>query len=348
MLAAPAAATPTHGAGRPPLRQPVGGAVRPGIKLLDAPTNRRTDPRAHIYIVDYLNPGQTIQRRVQVSNSAQSPLQVDLYPAAAAITDDAFTFADGRTANELTTWTTLAKSSLDLAPHATDTVMVTIAVPPSASTGERYAVIWVHTKAAPGLAGNVTQLSRVGVRVYLDIGPGGEPASSFDITGLTASRSPDGAPALTAGVHNTGGRALDLTGTLTLTDGPASTSAGPFTVTTGTTLAPGDSGSVGITLDPRLADGPWLAHLTLVSGLARQEITATIRFPATVPAKIIRPPPRKWPVPLAVISALVLVAVAALALHRWRRPRRGRSTDAGRTRHRHASRHSDRRRPGSA
>lgn len=323
-LAAPALATPTHSAGQPPLHQPGDGAGRLGIQILDAPTNRRSDPRAHIYIVDHLNPGQSIHRRVRVSNSTSTPLHLDLYPAAAAITDNAFTFADGRAANELTSWTSLRKASLDLAPDTSGTAMVTINVPPAASAGERYAVIWAQTRAAPSPAGNITQLSRVGVRVYLDIGPGGEPAASFDITALTASKDPNRVPTLTANVHNTGGRALDLSGTLTLTNGPATTSAGPFAVTKGTTLAPGDDGAVHVTLDPRLADGPWLAHLTLVSGLARQEATATITFPANgAPAQTIEPVSHHRPIPLAIVAPLVLLAAALLAVREWRRTRRG-------------------------
>lgn len=324
-LAVPTLATPTRGARQAPLHQPADDTGRLGIQLLDAPTNRRSDPRAHIYIVDHLNPGQSIHRRVRVSNSTPTPLHLDLYPAAAAITDFAFTFAAGRAANELTTWTTLEKTSLDLAPDTSSTVMVTIDVPPAASAGERYAVIWAQTTAAPSPAGNITQLSRVGVRVYLDIGPGGEPASSFDITALTASKDPNRVPTLTANVHNTGGRALDLSGTLTLTDGPASTSAGPFAVTKGTTLALGDNGAVHVTLDPQLADGPWLAHLKLVSDLAREETTATITFPADgAPAHTIRPASHHWPIPVTVITCLVLVAAAALAVRPWRRTRRGR------------------------
>ena len=40
-----------------------------GIKLLEAPTNRRDDPRARAYIVDHLVPGSVIKRRVQVENN---------------------------------------------------------------------------------------------------------------------------------------------------------------------------------------------------------------------------------------------------------------------------------------
>jgi len=166
--------------------------------------------------------------------------------------------------------------------------MVTIAVPGTAAEGERYAVVWAQTTVVSGAA-NVIETSRLGVRVYLDIGPGGEPVSSFDITELTADRTPDGTPRVTAQVHNTGARALDITGTLTLSDGPGSASAGPFRVTAATTLAPGQSGPVTVNLERGLADGPWQAHLTLTSGVTRQEVSATITFRSRVPPGSGRP-----------------------------------------------------------
>jgi len=57
--------------------------------------------------------------------------------------------------------------------------------------------------AAPTGAG-VTQDSRVGIRLYLSIGPGGAPAANFTITTLTAERSPKGIPMIVATVRNTG------------------------------------------------------------------------------------------------------------------------------------------------
>ena len=93
------------------------------------------------------------------------------------------------------------------------------------------------------------QVSRVGIRLYLSVGPGGSPAADFTIDSLTAVRSPDGQPMVLATVHNTGGRALDMSGTLELSDGPGGLSAGPFPATLGTTLGIGDTEPVTIALD---------------------------------------------------------------------------------------------------
>jgi hypothetical protein len=73
---------------------------------------------------------------------------------------------------------------------------------------------------------------------------------------------------------------LDMIGDLTLTHGPAGTSAGPYDVVKGTTLAPGATGTVIVSPPPELANGPWTARLHLSSGLVQHDATATITFPA--------------------------------------------------------------------
>ena len=75
----------TTAAATPAPAQPADGTAHLSIKLLDAPTSRRDDPRARLYIVDHLNPGQTIHRRVQVTNDSGTPRAIELYPAAATI-----------------------------------------------------------------------------------------------------------------------------------------------------------------------------------------------------------------------------------------------------------------------
>jgi len=90
---------------------------------LTPPANRRDEPRAQAYIIDHLNPGQTIRRRVQVSNPSPTPSIVELYPAAATITNNTFSFADGRTPDELTSWITLDRHALAMAPGDRETIL---------------------------------------------------------------------------------------------------------------------------------------------------------------------------------------------------------------------------------
>ena len=101
-----------------------------GIRILDAPTNRADDPRARIYIVDHVAPGTTINRRVEVSNDTSKAQTIQLYAAAADVVAGAFQFGEGRAANDLTRWTTVAPASLSLAARAKGVATVTIVVPP--------------------------------------------------------------------------------------------------------------------------------------------------------------------------------------------------------------------------
>lgn len=252
-----------------------------GIRLLELPANRFGDPRAQIYIVDHLAPGAVIKRHVLVTNSSPEPQHIEVFPGAASIDDDAFNELPGRATNELTSWISLNRTAVDLPPGGSEKVLVTIAVDPIAATGERYGVIWAETSVPSNTPENVLMVTRVGVRIYLNVGPGGDPAPSFDISSLTPLRDGDRRPEVLATVHNTGGRALDMAGELSLSDGPGGVNAGPFPVSNAVTVLPGDTAGVRTVLDQRLPDGPWKARLTLRSGYIERVVTATLTFPAT-------------------------------------------------------------------
>lgn len=252
-----------------------------GVKLLEGPPDGADDPRARTYIVDHLSPGTTISRRVGFSNGDPQVAHLDFYAAAADIVDGAFVVAPGRDANDVSDWTTFSPTEATVAPGQTVSVTVTITVPPDAERGEHYGAALGELPARPSASG-VTAASRVGIRLYLSIGADGAPKTDFAIDEMTARRDADGRPAVTAAVHNAGGRAVDLGGELTLTEGPSGLSAGPFPVEVTTTLAPGESGEVIVILDEELPDGPWDAELSLTSGRTTEEATARITFPAAV------------------------------------------------------------------
>ena len=249
-----------------------------GLRLMDVPTAAANDPRARLYIVDHLAPGSVIHRRVEVSNTTSAPVRVAVYPAAASIAAGSFVGAGGHTPNGLSSWTTLSQGVVDLAPGAKAQDTVTVTVPLDAAPGEQYAAVWAEISAPAG--SGVTLVNRVGIRMYLSVGGANAPPSSFTVDSLTAARAADGHPMVAAQVHNTGGRALDMSGTLSLSDGPGSLSAGPFPAQLGGTLAPGQSTVVTIALDQQLPDGPWNAALTLKSGLLEENSQARIQFPA--------------------------------------------------------------------
>ncbi|WP_205728857.1 hypothetical protein [Frankia sp. B2] len=250
-----------------------------GIRLVEVTAALAHDPRAKQYIVDHLNPGATMHRRVQVVNNTDGPMRIELYPGAANLGDSAFHFAEGRTPNELTTWTSLDRPVVDVAAHSRETATVAIDVPRDASPGEHYGVLWAQAGSPAPEGSGVQMVNRVGIRMYLDIGPGGPPAADFTIAALTAKRLLDGRLAISTEIRNTGGRALDMSGELTLTDGPGGLQAGPFPANLGTTVAPGEVSPVSFALDGQMPAGPWTATVTLRSGLVERTATAVIRFP---------------------------------------------------------------------
>lgn len=251
-----------------------------GIRIVDAPTVRADDPRARQYIVDHVAPGTTITRRVEVANGTGETRAVQLYPAAGSIRDGSFQFGDGRAANDLTGWTTVAPATVSPPAGAKSLATVKIAVPADASPGERYGVVWAELPAAVPPGGGIAAVNRVGVRIYLSVGEGGEPASDFGIATFEARRDGEGNPLVAATVRNTGGRALDLSGQLRLTNGPGGLSAGPFDAELGTTLGLGQTEPVLVTLDKALPNGPWDAEIVLRSGVTERKATAKILFPA--------------------------------------------------------------------
>jgi hypothetical protein len=284
-----------------------------GVQLLDVPATAQSDPRARLYIIDRLHPGTIIHRRIEISNTTASTVHVVSYPAAAAISQGAFVGDAAHTPNELSTWTSVLPATSDVPPGGHAIATVTIAVPRDAPPGEQYGVVWAETRSAPPAGGGITQVSRVGIRLYLSIGPGGAPASNFTINSLTGGRSPDGQPQVIASVHNSGGRALDMSGTLQLSAGPGGLSAGPFAANLGTTLAIGATEPITIVLDKQIPDGPWHALVTLRSGLLQRSARATISFPATGTSS--RSP---FPIVVAGLVILLLVGIVAARLRRRR------------------------------
>jgi hypothetical protein len=302
-----------------------------GVTLLEGPSNRLDDPRAHSYIVDHLAPGTTISRKIGFSNGDPEPVEVVFYAASADIAGGTFRVAPDRAQNELASWVTFSADRATLQPGETVPITVTITVPANASPGERYAAALGATLPSNGLDGQLATVSRVGIRIYLSVGTGREPTTAFAIDETAAGRNDAGHPVVTASVHNTGERAVDLSGSLQLTNGPASLAAGPFDVMTSATLAPGAAGHVQIVLDDGLPLGPWDATITLTSGTTTVKARARLTFPSFVgtadasPVTIIEGADathasRRSPA-LGVAAAVSLAVVPALAAVRRRRRR---------------------------
>jgi len=311
-----------------------------GVHLIDAPSSRRGDPRAQSYIVDHLKPGAVISRRIEVGNGTPTPQTVAVYAAAASIKDGGWNVADARTQNEVSSWTSVDPRAITIPAGGTGQARVTIKVPRDATSGERYAVVWAEIRSPTPAGGGVVAVNRVGIRIYLSVGPGGEPKSDFTIDTLTAKRLPSGQPVVTAQVHNTGGRALDMSGTLDLRDGPGGLAAGPFPATLGTSLGVGQTESVTIPLDRSIPDGPWQARIDLKSGLLARSAEGQILFPkagaaAPVKVKAVGNAVPWWLIVAATLGfALLLLLLFWFIIWRRRRDRDDDGDDDSTSRHR--------------
>lgn len=247
-----------------------------GIRLIEAPVERSDDPRAQVAIVDHVAPGTTIERAFEVSNTTADPQTVAVYVGPASIRKGQFAVGDAGQSNELTSWSATSESEVQLAPDEARELQVTVDVPSDATEGERYGVIWAAVSS--GDQQQVQTVNRVGVRMYLSVGPGGEPASDFEIQQLQPGRSANGMPYVEATVVNVGGRALDPRGSLVLKDGPGGLRAGPIEISP-FTLAPGDTQKIRVPFDKSLPAGPWTAQMKLSSGDLKRDATAEITFP---------------------------------------------------------------------
>jgi hypothetical protein len=316
MLAAPAVPSSAD-----PSQPPAADAGSIGLSLIDDGVSAGNDPRARVYIVDHLALGGFIHRRVEVVNTTAATAHVALYAAAASIEHGTFVGAAGRTANDVSTWTVVQPAAIDVPAGGSAFANVTIRVARDAAPTEHYGVVWAEVRSAPGGTGGVVEVSRVGIRIYLSVGPGGAPAAGFTVGSLRATQSSEGTQTVTASVRNTGGRALDMVGTLQLSAGPGRVRAGPFPVTLGTTVAVGRSAPITIALCDRLPAGSWTADLILRSGLLERTTRATITFPdkAKSLASHDGSSDNRWlPAGIVAAAALLGVAVVLVALRRRR------------------------------
>jgi len=279
-----------------------------------------------------LKPGAVIKRRIEVVNNTGSEARIQVYPAAASIgKGGGFTGASGRSQNEVSTWSSVTPEAVELGAGGRSFVQVTVKVPTDAVRGENYGVVWAETTTAPKTPGGVTQVSRVGIRLYVSVGPGGAPPTDFEIVSLAGLRDQNNVAMVQATVRNTGERALDLNGVLNLSKGPAGLAAGPFPVPAGTTLGIGDSAQVLVPLDAQLPNGPWLAKITMTSGVTKRTAQATLTFPAgpgAGPQVASETGYTWWIAGAGVLVALaLLLALAAVSLRRRSRRQQTPSTE---------------------
>jgi hypothetical protein len=321
MVFALAVGAPASAAGAAPRSCP--GLVRGvGFRLVDIPNGRIGDPRATAYIIDHLKPGSTIRRRIELINGTRVPARVQLYPAAATIAGGMFRFGAGRATNELTAWTSVAPGQVVVGACRRAAATVAVAVPSGARTGERYATVWAELPASGKRGTSLLQVTRIGIRAYLSVGPGPEPASNFVIRSLSTRRDRPGRVTIAALARNTGGRAVDLSGDLRLDHGPDGGVTPRFEAQSALTLAPGESGSLSFPLGKRVAAGRWTATVELRSGRLTRRAVGRIDIP-TKPSKgtAVQVDMATPGIGMAVVSGAGALAALLLVLFTIRRAR---------------------------
>ena len=133
------------------------------IGLADPPADAQ-DPRAALYVVDRVEPGDQVVRRIRVGNESPDDLVISVYDGAASARHGRFRWSDGRDENALTRWTAVLPAQLSLAARSAAEATVTIRVPKDARIGEHYGVVWAELPRSDGGVVN-----RVGVRIYLTV-----------------------------------------------------------------------------------------------------------------------------------------------------------------------------------
>jgi hypothetical protein len=300
-----------------------------GIRLVDAPLSAQNDPRAQLYIVDQLAPNSATSRRIEIANTSSATMSVRLYASAAHNINDQFSWATGQVASELTRWTHISSLNIQIPSGGSVFDTITITVPKTVNSGVRNGVIWAEVKG-PAAPDGVATVNRVGVRMYVTVAAGNIIAPNFTIEKVTAARLTNGRPAVTALVHNTGGRALTFSGTLNLSHGPLGVRAGPFSVTSSNLVLPGETKPIATVLDPRFADGPWTASVSLTTGSITRQADARVTF---VPAATPRTQPNAnkdssgpsrddWSLSIFALLLSVSVLILGGGIFRARHPRR--------------------------
>jgi hypothetical protein len=289
-----------------------------GIRLVPLTGESTNNPLSHSYIVDRSAPRTRLSRTVEIDNDTNSSVHLSVYVAGANVVHGNFTFAPGREANALSTWTSVSDGALRLAPHTEVFDTVTVRVPKDASSGEHYAVVWAALSASPSGRRGITLVSRVGVRMYVAVGPGGSAPSTFTLGALSATRSPSGELLLVAQVHNSSKNTLELSGHLMLSKGTDGLRAGPFPATLGTILSPGRSETLTVSLHSSFPRGPWSADVSVSDGSLSRSTIKTLTFPSRYST-----PGEDLMIPLIFILGSLVVAALLVVMFVRRRLRLG-------------------------
>ncbi len=298
-----------------------------GLRLLDIPNYQQGDTRAASAVVDATLPGTTVVRHIRVANRTGQVEPVDLYVGPAKIEQpQGFMDQPRGDQNELSSWSSLDKTKMTMADNEEQVVTLTINVPKDATEGERYAVFWAEMQSQNSNdAMGVKLVNRIGIRIYLTVGPGNGPTPKFQIDSLTPRKNDRGTHEVVVKVSNTGERAVDLHADLALSDGPGGLKMDERTSPGTTTLGIGQSGELIVDIGVALPAGKWHAKVKVRSGPISETKEADLVFPESGTGETVKidnstPSTIPWPLLIgAATSGAALVAIIALVLVLLRR-----------------------------
>jgi hypothetical protein len=140
-----------------------------GIRIAQIPAEVANHPYSKAYIVSRIYPGVALTQRLEVFNTSSQEFKVDLYAGKATFQSGNFEVADGRTGNDLTSWTKISPNVLVVKPGQHQYFNITILPPTDAPSIQQFGVIWAEVQGAKNITG-ISAVSRVGIRMYVPVG----------------------------------------------------------------------------------------------------------------------------------------------------------------------------------
>lgn len=241
---------------------------------------RTVDPERSANLVERMAPGESVTRTLVITNPDDQPQRFTVSAAGATVTNaDGFLPSDEEPNAQLAQWITPVAQATEVPAHGSVAVPLRITVPPNASDGERYALMWVESATDAPNEG-LSFGSRIGVRTYVQVAQGGSPHTDFEIENASV-RDDAGQPALAVQVRNHSDHAIDLRGTLTLHDGPGGLQSG--TTELGADTIPIDgTGTVIAPIPASTPGGAWTADVALRASGQTKSLTHTIHLGGAV------------------------------------------------------------------
>ncbi|MEM1312683.1 MAG: DUF916 domain-containing protein [Patescibacteria group bacterium] len=129
-----------------------------------------SEPLTKGWIIESLNPGQEVQRKVTVTNSTSEEKRVILAPEDYYPGDQgAYSYTDKEELQNVGTWIKLDKTEFTIPAKQSEDVPFTITVPDNLSPGEYSGVIALQEAVSSPRVGTISFVSRVSTRIYVTV-----------------------------------------------------------------------------------------------------------------------------------------------------------------------------------